>query len=323
MKTVLVTGGAGYIGSAISLMLVQHGYRVIIIDHAPQVPDVLVHEQVIFYSADFADTQLLNTLFTQFIITAVIHCAAYIEVAESVAHPQKYYNNNVTKTITLLDTIIQHRPVPVIFSSSAAVYGTPLSLPIPETHPKNPISPYGMSKYIVECILHDYNRAYGLPYVVFRYFNAAGALPEYKLGERHTPETHIIPLLIRAASTQKPFTIFGNYTTPDGSAIRDYIHVADIASAHIQALTYILTTKISHIFNLGTGDGNSILEVIAEVNRLTKHPIISQTAPARAGDPAALVADIRSAQSILGWNPHYQLQNIAKSAYIFYINYCN
>src|SRR5579859_3282512 len=317
-STVVVTGGAGYIGSHTSLLLAQQGYRVIIIDDLSQ-GQQFNHPWATFIQADCADKQVLKDIFSQHNIHAVFHFAASIEVGASVRSPIDYYINNVVKTVQLLQTMIEHGVNKLIFSSSCAVYGQPLQLPISEDHPKNPISPYGRNKLMVEMILQDLNKAYGLEFIALRFFNAAGAVPEHGLGEQHHPETHIIPLLLRAAIQQKPFSIFGTtHPTKDGTCVRDYLHVLDLAHAHVLALKHLEAGHPSDAFNLGTGNGFSVKEMIEAVEKVTELHIKTIFSDARAGDPPALVADPQRAQTILGWEPRFStLDFIIKSAFAF------
>jgi UDP-glucose 4-epimerase len=317
-ETVLVTGGAGYIGSHTALLLAQQGYKVIIIDNLSQ-GQQFSYSWATFIQADCADTVILNDIFTNNKISAVFHFAASIEVGASVTSPITYYINNVVKTVQLLETMIAHGVNKFIFSSSCAVYGEPQFLPLTEEHPTAPISPYGRNKLIVEMILKDLNKAYGLNYVALRYFNAAGALPEQGLGEQHTPETHIIPLLLRAAILQKPFSIYGtSHATKDGTCVRDYLHVLDLAQAHLSALKHLEAGNPSDIFNLGSGHGFSVKQMIEAVERITELPIKTIFADNRAGDPPALVASPERAQNILGWEPRFSdLDFIIRSAFAF------
>jgi UDP-glucose 4-epimerase len=301
-QTVLVIGGAGYIGSHTAYLLSQQ-YTVIVLD-------TLVHGQsfthpwATFIHGDYGDRVLLEQLFSRYQITYVMHFAAYIEVGQSVTEPLRFYHNNVANTITLLHTMRTHNCTTLIFSSSCAVYGTPHYIPIDEQHPRTPISPYGHTKLMVEQILHDCATAYGLQYVALRYFNAAGGLPAQKLYEQHTPETHLIPLLIRACYERTPFALFGaDYPTADGSCIRDFLHVLDIAQAHIHAIEYLAKGNESTAFNLGTGQGISVRQMIQTVEKIIGSPIMVIEKNRRAGDPACLVADASKAYSLLAWHP--------------------
>ncbi len=313
---ILITGGAGYIGSHTAYTLIQKGYPVVVIDldiEKNKVPGV------VYIKGDCGDKQLLETIFTQHPIDAVMHFAAFIEVGESVKNPLKFYENNFAKSIVLLQAMCAHGVKKFIFSSSCAVYGTPEVLPLTEEHGKKPISPYGKTKFMVEMALEDLNKSHGLQYVALRYFNAAGGLPEHNLGERHNPESHIIPLLLRAAYSGKPFTIFGtDYPTPDGTCIRDYLHVLDIADAHVRALEYLSAGGNSDCFNLGTGNGFSVKEMIAVVEKVTGKKVNVVYGQRRVGDPAVLVAGPKKVKEVFGWEPRYSdLLAMVKSAYEF------
>lgn len=317
-KTVLITGGAGYIGSHISWLLAQHGYKIIVIDN-------LCYQQqyyapwATFIKDDFADAHTLSEIFSQHAIDAVIHCAAFIEVNASVKDPRIYYENNLSKTGKLLELMLQHNVKKFIFSSSCAAYGAPITNSIAEDHPCNPISPYGNTKFMVERILADFDRAYDLKYINMRYFNVAGAEPDYDLGEQHVPETHLIPLLLHAMHHQKPFTIFGDdYDTPDGSCLRDFVHVTDIARAHLFALHYLDTHQPSETFNIGSGQGVSIKQLIKTAEQLFNTKIQVVTSNRRQGDPARLIANITKAEHMLQWKPQQShIEHILKSAYAF------
>jgi UDP-glucose 4-epimerase len=308
-KTILVTGGAGYIGSHAVYALQQAGYEVIILDnlvygHQDLVEQVLKTELIV---GSTLDKDLLTQVFSQRSIDAVMHFSAYAYVGESVSNPQKYYENNVVGTLTLLDAMVAAGVKNLVFSSTCATYGVPQALPIPETHPQNPINPYGMTKLMVERILADYGPAYHLNSVCFRYFNAAGAHPNGQLGEDHNPETHLIPLVLQTAlGKREAIYVYGtDYPTPDGTCVRDYIHVCDLADAHILGLEYLLQGGESTIFNLGNGSGFSVREVIDAALRVTGKPIPVIEADRRPGDPPALVGGSDRARSILGWNPQY------------------
>ncbi len=316
---ILITGGAGYVGSHAAWLLAHKGYRVVVLDTLAQSPH-FPHRWAEFVCGDYGDRHLLEQLFKQYTFTAVMHFGAYTVVSESVQHPLAYYDNNVSKTITLLDVMVKHNVLSLIFSSSCAVYGAPQYLPLTEEHPCSPVSPYGTTKYMIECVLADCAKAYGLNYVALRYFNAAGAQAREGLGERHAPETHSIPLLLKAAQTGKPFYIFGtDYPTKDGSCIRDYIHVQDIAQAHYKALLHLVRDKNpSDVFNIGTGSGYSVKELIAAVQQVTRKELVVVSAARRAGDPALLVADALKAMTILQWKPLCSdLATIVSSAWAF------
>ncbi len=316
VSTILVTGGAGYIGSHVAYRMKQEGYRVVILD---KMHNNEVQNWAEFIEGDVGDKQLLADIFSHHDIKAVVHCAAFLQVGESVKDPLKYYCNNVVNTLILLETMLEHGVKTFIFSSSAAVYGLPKWIPLTEDHSRNPINPYGNTKLMIEIICQDFSRAYGLKFVMLRYFNAAGGAPEWGLGEVHDPETHLIPLILRAALHKKPFYIFGtDYPTADGTCVRDFIHVLDIAQAHICALNYLHNGGTSDYFNLGTGHGFSVSQVIDEVKRVCNIPINIISNDRRPGDPAVLVADPSKAHDILRWEPQYsQLDTMIQSAYQF------
>lgn len=303
---ILITGAAGYIGSAITVFFSHQGYRIIALDHSPAFPAVVAGVATECIVGDFADKDLLQKIFKDYPITTVIHCAAFIEVGESVNNPQKYYENNVVKTKILLDTMLEYGIRQLIFSSSCAIYGTPQQLPLQEDHPKAPLSPYGCTKLMVEMMLKDYANAYNFNYIALRYFNAAGAWPEYNLFEHHEPESHIIPRLLAAAQMQKSFIIFGtDYPTPDGTCIRDYLHIRDLADAHWRAKIYLDEHHNSGAFNLGTGNGYSVRQLITAIEHHLQTQISVIASPRRAGDPAILVADATRAQKELKWQPQF------------------
>ncbi|MBE9238014.1 UDP-glucose 4-epimerase GalE [Anabaena aphanizomenioides LEGE 00250] len=307
--TILVTGGAGYIGSHAVKALLQAGYQVLILDnlvygHRDLVEQVL---QVKLIEGDIEDRPLLDHLFQTHKIEAVMHFSAYAYVGESVTDPDKYYRNNVVATLTLLEAMLAASIKKFVFSSTCATYGVPKFIPITEDHPQNPINPYGATKLMVERILSDFDVAYGLKSVCFRYFNAAGADPSGLLGEDHNPETHLIPLVLQTALGQRQsISIFGtDYPTPDGTCIRDYIHVSDLADAHILGLEYLLKGGESNVFNLGNGNGFSVREVIAAAQEVTGINISVQECDRRPGDPPSLIGSSEKARKILGWQPIY------------------
>ncbi|MEH1900109.1 UDP-glucose 4-epimerase GalE [Nostoc sp.] len=307
--TILVTGGAGYIGSHTVLALKQAGYNVVILDnlvygHRDLVERVLQVELIV---GDTGDRALLDQLFKTRDIAAVMHFSAYAYVGESVTNPAKYYRNNVVGTLTLLEAMLTASVKKFVFSSTCATYGVPEFVPIPETHPQNPINPYGVTKLMVERILADFDVAYGFQSVRFRYFNAAGANPNGLLGEDHDPETHLIPLvLMTALGKRESISIFGtDYPTPDGTCIRDYIHVNDLADAHILGLEYLLKGGDSEVFNLGNGSGFSVREVIAAAEQVTGISIPVEERHRRPGDPPILIGTSEQARTILGWEPQY------------------
>jgi UDP-glucose 4-epimerase len=308
-KTILVTGGAGYIGSHAVFTLQQAGYKVLILDnlvygHKDLVDQILKTELI---QGSTLDQPLLKAIFSQHEIAAVMHFAAYTYVGESVTNPSKYYESNVVGTLRLLDAMVEAGVKHFVFSSTCATYGMPQFLPITETHPQNPINPYGMTKLMVEQILTDYDKAYDLHSVRFRYFNAAGAHPDGLLGEDHNPESHLIPLVLQTALGLRPsISIYGtDYPTPDGTCIRDYIHVCDLADAHILGLEYLLNGGESAVFNLGNGNGFSVREVIDAAIRVTGRTIPVVETERRPGDSSELVGSSQRAREILGWNPKY------------------
>ncbi|GAB4144823.1 MAG: UDP-glucose 4-epimerase GalE [Cyanobacteria bacterium J069] len=307
--TILVTGGAGYIGSHAVLSLQQAGYTVIVLDnlvygHRELVEEVLKAELIV---GEIGDRPFLDQLFASRAIDAVMHFAAYAYVGESVQDPAKYYRNNVVGTLTLLEAMQAAGVNKLVFSSTCATYGIPDVVPIPEDYPQNPINPYGATKLMIERVLKDFSAAYGLKSVIFRYFNAAGADPGGRLGEDHNPETHLIPLILQTAlGLREAIQVFGtDYPTPDGTCIRDYIHVTDLAAAHVLGLEYLLKGGDSSIFNLGNGSGFSVNEVIEAARRITGRPILVKESDRRPGDPPALIGSADRARQILGWQPQY------------------
>jgi UDP-glucose 4-epimerase len=320
---ILVLGGAGYIGSHMVKFLGQRGCQVTTLDDLSSGHrDAVVHGQ--FVQGNFGDRVLLDQVLSQG-FDAVMHFASFIQVGESVQHPDKYYLNNLTLTLGLLDAMRAHGIGRFIFSSTAATFGEPQRVPIDESHPQAPINPYGRSKWMVEQVLADYDRAYGFKHVCLRYFNAAGADPEGQLGERHDPETHLIPLVLQAASGRRPhINVFGrDYDTPDGTCIRDYIHINDLCSAHWLALNSLLSGGQSQSFNLGNGNGFSVQEVIDTAERVSGRAIRVVDVPRREGDPARLVADASKARHILGWVPqHDDLKTIIEHAWAWEQKLC-
>ncbi len=301
---ILVVGGAGYIGSHMVKCLLRTGHDVVIFDNLSKgYRDAIIGG--VFVEGDLADGEQLDRLFKSHDVDVVMHFASFIEVAESVKEPARYYQNNFVNTQNLLDVMVEHGIGSFIFSSTAAVFGEPQYTPIDEAHPKMPINPYGKSKLMVEQLLADYDTAYGIKSVSLRYFNAAGADPDGELGERHNPETHLIPLVLQVASGRRDaISIFGNdYDTPDGTCVRDYIHVQDLCDAHLLAVNHLLKTRTSNNFNLGNGQGFSVQQVIDCVANVTGRKLTVRIEERREGDPAVLVADAKQARSMLGWNP--------------------
>lgn len=303
---ILLTGGAGYIGSHSNKLLVDNGYATVVFDNL-----VYGHKEAVRWGkleiGDLADRKRIEEVFCKYDIEAVLHFAAYAYVGESVVYPAKYYNNNVVNTLHLLDCMVKYKVRYLVFSSTCATYGIPTVVPITEDMPQIPINPYGASKQMIERILKDYHNAYDLQYCCLRYFNAAGADPEGEIGESHIPETHLLPLILQTAAGElEAIRVFGtDYPTKDGSCIRDYIHVADLAKAHLQALEYLKKNDKSVCLNLGNGRGNSVLEIIDAARKVTgkKIPIVYDTR--RAGDPPILVGSAQKAERLLGWKPHY------------------
>jgi UDP-glucose 4-epimerase len=313
---ILITGGAGYIGSHTLKHLLDFGHDCVVLDslvygHRQAVPDGVAFEQV-----DLADKNGLKAVFDKYQFDAVVHFAAFIAVGESVKNPQKYYTNNVAGTLNLLEAMLAHHVKKLVFSSTAAVYGEPQYSPLDEKHPQNPINPYGSSKLMMEKIFADYAVAYGLKYIALRYFNASGASSDGSIGEAHSPETHLIPLVLKAIKGElETIHVFGDdYDTPDGTCVRDYIHVEDLAVAHRLALEKL--DDFTGALNLGTNIGTSVKEVITAAEKNTGQTCPVTYAPRRAGDPAYLVASSGKAREILGWQPTYnEIEEIVASAW--------
>lgn len=325
LENILVVGGAGYIGSYMCKYLSKSGFRPIVLDDLST-----GHREAVrwgpFYEAAISDDALLNRIFSENTISAVMHFAACCYVGESVNAPAKYYLNNVASTIHLLDAMLKNKVNNFIFSSSCATYGEPNELPITETHPQCPINPYGWTKLMVEKILDDYRDAYGFKYVTLRYFNAAGADPDGEIGEDHSPETHIIPLTLQTALGQRDaIHILGDdYPTRDGSCVRDYIHIADLASAHLLSLERLLNDSKGGKYNLGNGDGFTVKEVIAAAREITARDIPSKVHKRRPGDPAILIGSSEKARKELGWRPQYgDIQTIIETAWNWHRNHPN
>ena len=316
MQTVLVTGGAGYIGSHTCLRLAEAGFRPVVFDNLSN-----GHAEFAQWGplevGDIADAARLDEVFATYRPAAVIHFAALIEVGESVVTPGRFYENNVSGALSLIEAARRAGVNALVFSSTCATYGDPVQVPMEESHPQAPINPYGRSKLMVEQILGDLDRYNGFRSVILRYFNAAGADPEGRIGERHEPESHAIPLAIRAAmGSNHGFKIFGeDYPTPDGTAVRDYIHVLDLADAHVLALQHLLAGGASDVFNLGTGSGTSVRQLVAAIKQVSGGGFDAEPAPRRPGDSPALVADNRKAREVLGWTPRLGLNDIIETAW--------
>ena len=317
-KRILVTGGAGYIGSHTVRQLLREGYDVTVVDNLSRGYRHNVPADRLF-EVDLADSDSLVRLIRKRKCEAVIHFAAFIAVGESMRDPAMYFINNVSGSLSLLSAMVQTGVKHIVFSSTAAVYGDPESSPIREDFPIHAVNPYGESKVMVETILGWFDRIHNLTSVCLRYFNASGADPEGGLGEEHEPETHLIPLIFRAVQTGKPVTVFGNdYDTPDGTCMRDYIHVNDLAQAHILALDYLMRGGASEKFNVGTGTGHTVLQTIQAVEAVTGKPVPYTVGPRRDGDPPALVASSDKLREKLGWSPKYgDLREIVGHAWAF------
>ncbi len=314
---ILVTGGAGYIGSHYVLFERSRGNEVLVLDDLS-----LGHREAVLDAplivADLSDAAVLDSIFRSYPIDAVVHFAALASVPESVAYPDRYYRHNVAHTVTLMEAMLRHSVRLMVFSSSCATYGDPVYTPMDEAHPQQPINPYGESKRICERMLEAFDAAYGIRYASLRYFNAAGADPEARIGESHNPETHLIPIVLQVASGIRPsVAVYGSdYGTPDGTCVRDYIHVLDLAQAHGLALDRIRAGSPSGAFNLGTGTGQSVRQIIGVCRKVTGRDIPVEEAARRAGDPPILVASSSKAREVLGWRPRYAaIEDIVSSAW--------
>lgn len=317
MKTVLVTGGAGYIGSHCCKAFHQAGYRVVTFDNLYRGWRDLVKWGPLV-EGDILDQQALDAAMAEFKPDVVAHFAALTYVGESVADPGRYYRNNTQGALNILEAMRKHDVKRFIFSSTAATFGVPKEIPIPEEHAQWPINPYGWSKMMVERMLEDYRRAYGFRFASLRYFNAAGADADGECGERHDPETHLIPLALEGALRDDyQFTIFGDdFDTRDGTCVRDYVHVTDLASAHALAAKHLLADGEGGFFNLGTGEGASVLEIASAIEKVTGRKLPRKIGPRREGDPPILVASSQKAREVLGWDPtHSSIEEIVSSAY--------
>lgn len=317
MARILVTGGAGYVGSHACKALAGSGHEPIVLDNLSQGHRSLVRWGPLEVG-DLADTACLDAVLRRHRPDAVMHFAAIAGVGESIENPGLYYRHNVAGTRTLLEAMRRHGVDVLVFSSSCAIYGSPETVPIPEEHAQSPITPYGESKLLAERMLSDFDRTSGIRSISLRYFNAGGADPDGEAGEIHDPETHAIPLILMAATGRIPrFEVYGtDYPTPDGSAIRDYVHVSDLAQAHASALDYLLTGGSSTAVNLGTGTGTSVLQLVEAVERVTGRPVPRSLRPRRPGDPPILVADPGRAAALLGWRPQFdRLADIIATAH--------
>lgn len=304
-KTILVVGGAGFIGSHINKLLHQFGYETIVLDNLSKGNRKAV-TRGLFIQGDLADNACLDQIFQNHPIDAVMHFAAYIDVGESVTNPAAYYTNNVANTMNLLNAMLKHSVKYIIFSSTAAIFGNPIELPVKETHPCMPLNPYGKTKLMIEHMLQDYGYAYGIKFCCLRYFNAAGGDPEGEIKNFKRKESNLIPVALRSLKNGTPITIFGtDYPTMDGTCIRDYIHILDLGSAHILAMEHLLSGKESAFYNLGNGKGFSVLEVLNTVEKVTGKPLNIMMGPRREGDSPCLIADSKKAELELGWKPQY------------------
>lgn len=325
---IMVTGGNGYIGSHCVISLLNAGYNVLIFDNCSTghigisntISKIKTSGKFLgTISGDLLNVNDINKAFDKYDIGAVIHFAAFSQVAESVKNPNKYYRNNICGTINLLDSMKNHSIDKIVFSSTAAIYGEPQKIPIDESHPKNPINPYGKTKLAIEEMMDDYDNAYNIRSVRLRYFNVAGADSNCRVGEWHNPETHLIPNILKSTfDKSKCFELFGDdYDTRDGTCIRDYVNVEDLADAHILALEYLINGGKTDFFNLGTNEGSSVKEIFTECEKITgkKIPIIVKER--RSGDPAILIADNKKAKEILHWNPHHTLEDSIRTAYLW------
>ncbi|TXJ45673.1 UDP-glucose 4-epimerase GalE [Brachyspira aalborgi] len=328
---ILITGGAGYIGSHTVLNLIEKtDYKIIIFDnlengHIETINTLLEinPDKIIFAKGDLRNIEDIENVFNKYSIDGVIHFAAFALVEESVQNPSKYYRNNIYGTLNLLDTMIKHNVKRIVFSSTCATYGEPTYTPIDEKHPQNPINPYGYSKLAVERIMDDYDKSYGLKSIRLRYFNVAGADEKGRIGEWHEPETHLIPNILKA-NNDKVFTIFGDdYDTRDGTCIRDYVNVLDLAEAHRLSYEYLIKENKTDVFNIGTGEGYSVKEVFEACERVLNKKIPVEIRGRRDGDPAILYADIGKVKNVLDWKSENSLEESIKSAYLWYINSIN
>jgi UDP-glucose 4-epimerase len=314
---ILIVGGAGYIGSHMVKLLLERGHMLTVFDNLSSGYRDAVDPAAEFIHGDLSDRSFLNSLLSRS-FDGIMHFASSIDVKESVSQPNKYYRNNLINSLNLLDAIASNGGGRLIFSSTAAIFGNPLKIPIDEHHPCSPINPYGRSKFMLEQALGDYEKAHGIQNICLRYFNAAGAALDGSLGERHQPETHLIPLVLKTAAGHREYiNIFGDdYDTPDGTCIRDYVHVMDICEAHLLALERLVRCGESSVYNLGSGKGFSVREIITTAEEVTGRAVPFVISPRRAGDPAQLVADVNKSHAELGWRPQYaELSKIISDAW--------
>lgn len=322
--TILITGGAGYIGSHMTRMLSSRGYKTVVLDTLEYGHTEALPKETTFIKGNVADKKIVTDIFEKYTIDGVMHFAGYLQVEESVRFPIKYMQNNVIGPTALLDVMREARVNKIIFSSTAAVYGTPHIIPIPEDHPKNPISPYGLSKWAFEELLHVYDHSYNLRSICLRYFNAAGASLDGNNGEMHQNETHLISLACKTAlGLRDSFSVYGtDYDTPDGTAVRDFIHVEDLCEAHILAMEALGTNHFGGVFNVGTGIGTSVQQVLDVIRHEAGHEFSIKKEGRRAGDPANLVSDPSKIMKEFGWKPKYSdIETIVKTAYTWHKNH--
>ena len=321
--SILVTGGAGYIGSHAVKVLLQKGYDVVVVDNLETGHKEAVDSKAKLYIGDIADDKLMDKVFKENDIVGVIHFAAYSLVGESMTNPHKYYENNVSKTNHMLESMVRNNVKNLVFSSTAATYGEPERVPILETDKQVPTNVYGQTKLSMEQMIAWYGKIHGLKHVALRYFNVAGAMEDGSIGEAHNPETHLIPIILQVANNKREkLNVFGDdYPTKDGTCIRDYIHVLDLCDAHVLALEYLINGNPSDVFNLGSGEGFSVLEMVNAARKVTTHPIPLQIAARRAGDPAVLIASSSKAKKVLKWNPvREDIEVMIKDAWTWELN---
>lgn len=314
---ILIVGGAGYIGSHTNKMMSKSGYKTLVLDNL-----IYGHKEFVkwgeFIEGDIADKAKLEFVFSNYNIKAVMHFSAFAYVGESVNEPSKYYSNNVVNTLNLIDVMIAHDVKKFIFSSTCATFGEPEYIPVDEKHPQKPLSPYGHTKLMVEQILRDYEVAYGLKYIILRYFNASGADPDCEIGEDHTPETHLIPLVLDAAiGKRENISVFGtDYGTKDGTCVRDYIHINDLAKAHMLGLEWMIKNNLSNNFNLGNGEGFSVKQIIDVAKKVTGKDIAVNYTDKRDGDPAVVIGSYEKIEKYLGWKPEFNnIEDIIETAW--------
>ncbi len=319
---VLVTGGAGYIGSHFAKLLIEQGIETIVLDNLSRGHKESVLSRVILEVADLNNAAAVTNVLKKYSVDSIVHFAAFAYVGESVEHPDLYYRNNVVGSFNLIRAAAEAGVKNFVFSSTCSIYGNPVKVPISEDQQSNPINPYANTKLVIEMLLKDFEAAFGIKHVALRYFNAAGADASGNIGESHQPEPHLIPIVLNTAlGKRKDVSVFGiDYDTPDGTCIRDYIHVNDLSDAHLKALEYLQKGNSSTIINLGTGNGNSVLEIIGKSKILTGREIPYKIVERRAGDPARLVADNKKAKEVLGWIPKYKIEDIIETAWKWHQN---